>query len=405
MSRQYARRIAAMTETAKVVKGLFSNLGDPELISLGIGAPAWEALPVDTLREISDDVLRREGRGVEALQYGPTQGVADLRKVVTEMLLAPKGVHTTPDHIMITTGGLEAITLVGELFLNPGDTVLVERPTFVHALETFEMFEAVCHGVEMDDEGIDPEDLEAKIRAFHPKLIYVIPTFQNPSGRTLSLERRQRLAQIAAEYDVVILEDDPYRDIRYSGTDLPPIKAFDTSGNVILCNSFSKIFSAGSRLGYLVASDDEMMECLKDAKSAMNSHTSLLPQILCAEFFKHGYFPAHHQMICDLYRERRDAMIVALQQYFPKETRIVHPDGGLFTWVELPQKINTTLLLPEAISRPDVKVAYVAGERFFPDGDPVTNCMRLSFGAVPVEKIREAVRRLGTFLTQKLDTL
>ena len=233
-------------------------------------------------------------------------------------------------------------------------------------------------------------------------MVYVIPTFQNPSGRTMCLARRKRLAEIAAEYDVLVMEDDPYRDIRYSGEDLAPIKSFDTSGNVILGNSFSKIFSAGSRLGYLVASDAKMMEYMKDAKSALNSHTSLLPQILCAEFFKRGYFPAHHKMICDLYRERRDTMVESIRAYFPEGTKFVYPDGGLFTWAQLPGGLNTAELLKESVARPDVKVSYVAGEKFFTDGEPVTNCMRLSFGAIPPEKIRTAVARLGAMLCEKL---
>lgn len=399
---KYARRMGAMAETAAVVKGLFGALNDPELISLGIGAPAKEALPVDILREISNDVLRTDTRGIEALQYGPTAGALDLRQIIVEQLLEPKGVHTDADHIMVTVGGLETISLTCELFIDPGDIILVEKPTFVHAIETFEMFEARCIGVEMDDDGMIMEDLENKIKKHHPKMIYVIPTFQNPSGRTLSLARRKRLAEIAAEYDVLVMEDDPYRDIRYSGEDLTPIKAFDTSGNVILGNSFSKIFSAGSRLGYMVANDDKMMEHLKDAKSALNSHTSLLPQILCAEFFKRGYYPAHHKMICDLYRERRDTMVECLKTYFPEGTKFTYPDGGLFTWAQLPGGLNTTELLPEAISRKDVKVAYVAGEKFFPDGAPVTNCMRISFGAVAPEKIRIATERLGRMLCEKL---
>jgi len=399
---KYARRMQGMAASAAVVKGLFSAFTDPELISLGIGAPAKEALPVEILREISSDILRRDSRGIEALQYGPTAGVADLRKIIAEELLAPKGVHVSPEQIMVTVGGLEGLTLSCELFIDPGDIILVERPTFVQAIETFEMFEARCVGVEMDDAGMLLSDLEEKIKKHKPKMIYVIPTFQNPSGRTLSLERRKRLAEIAEEYDILVLEDDPYRDIRYSGEDLPPIKAFDRSGNVILANSFSKIFSAGSRLGYVVASDRKMAEYMNDAKTAINSHTSLLPQILCAEFFKRGYFPAHHKMICDLYRQRRDTMVSCVERYFPKGTRYAYPDGGLFTWVQLPGGLNTTELLTEAVSRPDVKVAYVAGEKFFPDGDPVTNCMRLSFGAIPPEKIEIAMQRLGGMLCAKL---
>ncbi len=398
---KYARRMDLMTETAAVVKGLFGALNDPELISLGIGAPAKEALPIDILREISNEVLRWDSRGVEALQYGPTAGVKELCEIVAEQLLAPRDVHVDPDRIMITVGGLESLSLTCELFINPGDIILVERPTFVHAVETFEMFEAQCIGVEMDDEGMVMEDLEEKIKKYLPKMVYIIPTFQNPSGRTLSQGRRKRVAELAAKYDVLVLEDDPYRDIRYSGEELTPIKAFDTSGNIILCNSFSKIFSAGSRLGYVVANNGEMMERLKNAKSALNSHTSILPQILCAEFFKRGYYPAHHRMICNLYRERRDIMVECLRAYFPQGTKFTYPDGGLFTWVELPGGLDTAELLKESVSRPDVKVSYVAGEKFFVGGERITNCMRVSFGAVPPEMIRKAVQRLGAMLCEK----
>ena len=213
---KFARRMYTMADTAAVINGLFHSYKDSEMISLGIGAPAQEALPVDIIREISNDILRLESRGIEALQYGPIMGIADLREIVAEQLLAPKGVYTDPDHIMITTGGLETISLTCELFIDPGDIILVEKPTFVHALGTFQMFEAQCIGVDMDEEGMNMEDLEEKIRQYHPKMIYTIPTFQNPSGRTLGLVRRKRMAELAEEYDVIVLEDDPYRDILYS---------------------------------------------------------------------------------------------------------------------------------------------------------------------------------------------
>ena len=402
MSR-YARRIDYMEDSAKVVRSFYGTVIDPELISLGVGAPAPEALPIDTLREIANDVLRRDGRGIEALQYGPNTGVKDLQEVIVEQLLAPNGIKADPKHIMVTVGGMEALTMACELFIDAGDVILVERPTFVQAVETFQMFEAKCIGVEMDEDGLILEDLIDKIKRYKPKMLYTIPSFQNPSGRTLTLERRMRLAEIAAMYDIMILEDDPYREIRYSGKDLPPIKAFDTTGHVLFANSFSKCFSAGSRLGYMIANDDQMMLYLQGIKTAMNSHTTLLPQILCAEFFKRGYYPAHRKMICDLYRERRDVMMECIEAYFPKGTKFTRPDGGLFTWVQLPGNLNTTLLHDEALARPDIKVKYVAGEKFFPDGgEPVKNCMRISFGAIPPEKIRLGTQRLCKLLNEKL---
>jgi 2-aminoadipate transaminase len=398
----FAERMKTMEKSARIIRNLFGAMGDPGLISFSGGAPAKEALPIDIVREIADDVLRSEKRGVEALQYGSVQGLPDLREVVVRELLAPKGIDANAENILITSGGLEGINLLCQLFIDPGDVILVESPTFVHCVEIFEMFQAKCISVDMDENGMIPEDLEEKIRRYSPKVVYVIPTFHNPTGRTLSLERREKIAALGSRYDVVILEDDPYRDIRYSGEELKPIKAFDKTGHTILANSFSKIFSPGSRLGYVVA-NDEVIEKLLDAKSATNSHTSMLPQVLCAEFFKRGYYPAHHKQICDLYRIRRDTMIESIDLYFPEGTSRTFPDGGLFTWAELPGRIDTTELLAEATSNPEVKVAYVAGEGFFIEGDGRgKNCMRLSFGAVPPERIRIGAERLGKFLRSRM---
>lgn len=391
----YAKRMEKMAFTANVVKGLFGSMTNPDIISFSGGSPAREALPVDTIRQLADEVLRTDTRGVEALQYGPIEGIRDLREVVVRELLAPKGIDCGVDNVIIITGGLEGINLACQAYIDPGDVILVEAPTFVQSVEIFDMFEARCVGVAMDDNGLIPEDLERKIRQCHPKMIYVIPTFQNPSGRTLSLERRKAVAELAAKYDVLVLEDDPYRDIRYSGEDLPPIKHFDTTGHVVMAGSFSKIFSPGSRLGYVVA-DTETIQHLVDVKSATNSHTSMLPQILCAEFFKRGCYPAHHQMICDLYRRRRDVMLQSIDRYFPAGTKHSNPDGGLFTWVELPGGINTTELLEQAWS---YQVAFMPGEGFFVESNGKgTNCMRLSFGNVSPENIRVGMERLGRLI-------
>lgn len=399
----YARRISTMSYTADVVRNLFGAMTDPNIISFGGGAPAKEALPVDILRQLTDEVVVKDKRGVEALQYGPIGGTQDMKEIIVNELLAPKGVKCTTDNVMVVAGGLEGINLICQVYIDPGDVILVESPTFVHTVEIFDMFEAKCVAVDMDDNGICTDDLEAKIQQYHPKMIYVIPTFQNPSGRTLSLERRKQVAELAAKYDVLVLEDDPYRDIRYSGEDLPPIKCFDTTGNVVVANSFSKIFSPGVRLGYVMA-EPEVIQHLLEVKSATNSHTSMLPQVLCAEFFKRGYYPEHHKMLCDLYRERRDAMLSSIDEFFPAGTKHSFPDGGLFTWVELPEGINTTELLKESTCDPDVMVAFVAGEGFFTEGGGRgRNCMRMSFGSNPPEKIREGVMKLGRLIEKKLN--
>lgn len=399
---KFAKRISAMEKSALTIRNLFGAMNDPEIISFGGGAPAKEALPVDIVREITNDVMRVDKRGIEALQYGPVMGITDLREIIIKDLLAPKGIKAKIENVIITSGGLEPLNLVCQLYIEPGDVILVESPTFVHTVEIFDMFEAKCIAVATDDNGMVPEDLEQKIKEYNPKMVYVIPTFQNPTGRTLSQDRRQKIAELGSTYDVVILEDDPYRDIRYSGKDLLPIKAFDQTGHTILANSFSKIFSPGSRLGYVLATE-EVISKLFDAKTATNSHTSMLPQIICAEFFKRGYYAPHHKMICDLYRERRDVMIESIDKFFPEGTKRTFPDGGLFTWAELPGGINTTELLAEAVADPRVKVAYVAGESFFTEGGGKgNNCMRISFGGVAPERIRAGIERLGSLICSKL---
>lgn len=394
-----AKRMETMEGSARIVRHLFSAMTDPEIISFGGGAPAMEALPVDIVREIANDVLTRDKRGLEALQYNNPIGLKDLRDVVARILLEPKGVHAEADDIMIVNGGLETMNLLCQVVIDPGDVILVESPSFVHCIEIFEMFQAHCVAVETDEDGIVPDDAERKMKEYHPKMVYVIPTFHNPTGKTLTRERRQRLAELGSQYDVLILEDDPYRDLRYSGEELPPIKVFDKTGHTVLANSFSKIFSPGSRLGYVVAAPP-IMERLVDAKTATNSHTSALAQVLCAEFFKRGYFDEHLKKIRAIYRERRDVMIDSIDAYLPKGTKRVFPDGGLFTWVELPGDINMTELLQEAAA---YKVAFIAGEGFFVEGGGKgRNCMRISFGNVPPEKIRIGMERLGRLIASKM---
>lgn len=396
----YAKRMDAMAYTAGVVSNLFGAMTNPNIISFGGGAPAKEALPIDILRQLTDEVVVQDKRGVEALQYGPIGGTQDMKEIIVNELLAPKGVKCTTDNVMVVAGGLEGINLICQVYIDPGDVILVESPTFVHSVEIFDMFEAKCIGVDMDDDGMCVDDLEKKIQQYKPKMVYTIPTFQNPSGRTMSLERRKKVAELATKYDVLVLEDDPYRDIRYSGTDLPPIKCFDTTGNVVVANSFSKIFSPGVRLGYVMA-EPETIHYLMEAKSATNSHSSMLPQVLCAEFFKRGYYPAHHKMLCDLYRQRRDAMLSSIDEFFPAGTKHSMPDGGLFTWVELPGDIDTAELLKESVA--EAGVAFVAGEGFFVGRTGQgKNCMRMSFGNNPPEKIREGVEKLGKLIAKKL---
>lgn len=396
---EYAKRIKTMEGSARIIRNLFNAMTDPSVISFGGGAPAKEALPIDIVREITDEVMRADARGVTALQYGDPLGLKDLREVVCTELMEPKGVHCEPDQVLITTGGLETMNLICQIYIEPGDVILVESPTFMHCVEIFDMFQAKCIAVETDEDGMVMSDVEKKIQEYHPKMIYVVPTFQNPTGKTLPTDRRKKLAELGSQYDVIILEDDPYRDIRYSGHDLPPIKTFDTTGHTVLANSFSKIFSPGSRLGYVVATK-ELIQLFYEVQTATVSHTSMLTQVICAEFFKRGYYPKHHEMICDLYRERRDTMMACFDKYFPSCVKHTYPDGGMFTWVECPESIDTTALLEEAVEN---KVAYVAGEGFYVEGNGKgRNCMRMSFTGVTPENIEIGMERLGKLIASKL---
>ena len=394
----FAKRMDYMAGSAEVIKNLFKAMGDPETISFGGGAPARETLPAKQLAQICSELFSSDDYGARMLQYGHPEGEKELREVVAEYLLRPKGVMAQPDDIMIVNGGLETMNLLCQVFIDPGDVILVEEPTFVHCVEIFEMFEARCIAVRTDDDGIDPEDVERKIRQYSPKFVYVIPTFQNPSGRTLTLERRKKLAELGTKYDVIILEDDPYRDIRFEGEELPPIKSFDSSDNTVLANSFSKIFSAGARLGYVHAAP-EILEKMYNAKTATNSQTNTTLQLICAEFFRRGLFEEHLKKTRELYRERRDVMLQCIDRFFPEGTKRTTPQGGLFTWVELPEGYDTTELLKKAA---DYKVAFIAGEPFFTDkGGMGKNCMRLSFGNVPPEKIRTGMERLGRLINEQ----
>ena len=392
----FAKRMEYMAGSAKVIENLFKAMGDPDTISFGGGAPARETLPAEQLSCICAELFADPVIGPRMLQYGHPEGERELREVVAEYLLQPKGVNASADDVMIVNGGLETMNLLCQVFIDPGDVILVEAPTFVHCVEIFEMFQARCVAVKTDDEGICPEDVEAKIKEYSPKFVYVIPTFQNPSGRTLSLERRKKLAELGTKYDVIILEDDPYRDIRFDGEEIPPIKSFDTSGNTVLANSFSKIFSAGARLGYVNASP-EILAMLYNAKTATNSQTNTTLQLICAEFFRRGYFEPHLARTRELYRERRDVMMECIDRFFPQGTKHTRPQGGLFTWVELPGEVDTTELLKKATAN---KLAFVAGEAFFTEGGGKgKNCMRLSFGNVPEEKIRIGMERLGRLIS------
>lgn len=400
--KEFAKRIDIMEEEAIKLNSLSSSLTKSNMISFAAGAPALEAYPVEIINEISQDIFQRETRGYEALRYGSTMGVNDFREAIRDHLLAPRGLNVDIDNIMVTAGAIQALGLLCNLFLNPGDVVLVETPTFVQASMIFKMFEAKIVPCETDDDGFVMEDVEAKIKEHDPKIIYTVPTFHNPTGITMSVERRKALAELASKYDVMVYEDDPYREIRYSGEYLPTIKSFDKTGNVVFVDSLSKTFSPGARLGYLVA-DDRIIEKFKDLRFGLDTCTNTVTQIIAAEFFKRGHYPEHLQNLKDMYTKRRDAMLEAIDKHFPEGTKHTYPDGGFYVWAQLPESLDAEALAEEIAD--DLRISYGIGSAFYSEGNPEgagKNSMRLNFSGLTEDIIRENIEILGDFFKSKL---
>lgn len=379
---------------ASVVRELSKLLGDPQMISFGGGNPANESLPVAVVDELVHEVLSENGETI--LQYGITEGYQPLRESYVEHIAAPKGLKIGPDNVLVMTGAMQGLDLINKLFLNPGETVLVENPTFAGALQAFRIAQGNIVPVQTDEEGVILEDLEAKIKEHHPKLFYCIPTFQNPSGKTIGLERRKAIAELASRYDFIVMEDDPYGDLRFRGESLPPIKYFDRTGNVIMMNSFSKILSPGIRVGTLVASE-EIVDKASICKQCSDTHTTNLTQAVADRFLRKGLLPGHLQNIIPMYLKKLDTMLGSIEAYFPEGTVYTKPDGGLFVWIELPHEINMGEAHKRAIA--EKKVAFVPGMAFCV-GDPAMGrrTLRLNYSNATPEDIAVGVERLASLI-------
>lgn len=394
----FAKRMDAIS--GDVVDSILKFSSNPEILSFSLGSPAKELLPIGEIKNIINKVLDEDGTRV--LSYGLTEGWLPLKKAYLEHLVHPKGVKADLNNVIITTGSTQAIEIFAEVFLDEGDTVLVEAPTFFATLGVFDKFGAQSIAVATDDQGLIIEDLEAKIKEHRPKILYTIPTFQNPTGNTIPLERRKRIAQLAAEYDFVVMEDDPYCDLRYKGEPIAPIKAFDTTGHVALINSFSKILAPGLRVGAVVASP-EIIEKLIVTKQGADTHSTNLAQAICAEFLNSGVLPNHLKNMVPLYTERLEGMLAAIEKYFPKGTKYTKPEGGLFVWVDLPGDLDTHLLLEKAAK--EIKVSYVPGAPFFLNPEEGKNSLRLNFSSNIADRNEYGLQLLGEFFTKELNKL
>lgn len=380
-----------MTSTA--VRDLLDVLSVPGVISFAGGAPAAEHFEVEDIRASFDWVFAHQGR--RALQYSSTPGEPELREQAARRV--SRSIPTTPDQIQITTGSQEAIYLVGHALLEPGDVVLVERPTYLAAVQAFASSGARMVGIPSDDDGAIPEDLEALIAQHSPRFVYLIPTFQNPSGVSMTRKRREQVAEVLLRTGVPLIEDDPYGELRFEGEAVPQLASLPgMARQTLLLNSLSKIAAPGIRLGW-IRGEGPIMNTLSIAKEAVGLHSSSVDQLAMARYLETCDVDEHVARVAAVYRERRDAMARELPSVLPGGATVTRPQGGMFLWASLGGGIDTTELLPLAVQE---GVAFVPGASFYAH-DPDRSAMRLSYVTNSPEVIAEGVQRLGRALERQ----
>ncbi|MDG6228429.1 MAG: PLP-dependent aminotransferase family protein [Candidatus Thermoplasmatota archaeon] len=373
----------------------------PGMISFAGGLPNPKAFPIHIIRECIDTTLKNNPN--DALQYGTTEGVTQLRCALAKRMKKVKDINCELHDVIVTSGAQQALSLVALCFLDPGDTYLTSAPAYLGAVQAFHAYEANCESIPINSEGIDTDSLRRNIERLrrtgvHPKFLYCVPNFQNPSGETMSLHHRKELLDIASEYDFLIIEDDPYGELVFEGEPIPPIKSFDKRGRVIYISTFSKILAPGFRLGWVVASK-EILDKFILAKQATDLCTNTFSQYIAYEYINGGFLDKQVKKIKALYKKNRDVMIEELDKNFPEGVTWTIPKGGMFIWLTLPKTIDTRLMFKKAMAK---KIAYVIGEAFYPEGGNY-NSMRLNFSYSDEKTIREGVRRLAEVIKEELN--
>ncbi len=384
----YADRVKHMEHSA--IREILKVTEHPDVISFAGGLPAPELFPLNDIRESYDRVLGAGDPSV--LQYGTTEGYLPLREEIAGQMRA-KGIKAEADNVFLTNGSQQGLDLIAKLFLNPGDVVLLQNPSYLGAIQTFRSYQANFQVILTNDGGISLPDLEESLKQHCPKLIYLAPTYQNPTGTTLSTEERQAIARLASQYGIPVIEDDPYGELRYEGPFLPPIKSFTTGDEVIYLGTFSKTLAPGLRLGWIVA-DRELIARLIVAKQGTDLHTSTLLQRATHYYLTHFKAAEHVETIRKTYKMRRDLMLQELKSAFPSQVNWTEPTGGMFIWLTLPTSYDTDKLLPRVAA---AKVAYVPGVHFFAHGGS-SSSMRLNFSNPTPEQIKEGIHRLANIL-------
>ena len=406
MAAPWAHRYAQRTKSAKssIIRELLKLTQRPEVISFAGGLPAPEVFPVARFQEACHRVLHTQA--ATALQYGPTEGYRPLRELIVAHMVR-YGILANVDNVLITSGSQQALDLIAKLLINRGDRILVESPTYLGALQAFDLMGAEYVSVPIDDHGMQTCDMEHALRS-GPKFMYILPNFQNPGGVTLSRKRRDQLVALSDKYGIPIIEDDPYGQLRYEGEHITPLVVLDRTnlardsgyklGNVIYLSTFSKVLAPGLRVAWIVAPPDVIAK-LVQLKQSADLHTSSFAQMVTYEVARDGFIDEHVKIIRATYKERRDAMLAALEEYFPPEVSWTHPQGGLFLWVTMPPGVDSSQLLDAALRQ---DVAFVPGQPFFPNGDEGSH-MRLNFSNAKPEMIREGIRRLSIAVAHALE--
>ena len=393
MERLYSERINQVK--ASEIREILKLTQRPEIISFAGGLPAPELFPIEAMKVVSHKVLT--DMGPEALQYSTTEGYDPLRTKIAERMKR-LGIDAGKEDILITNGSQQGLDFTGKIFINPGDFVLCESPSYLGAINAFRAYECNFKEIQTDSEGMVLSHLEEVLKATpKAKFIYVIPDFQNPSGRTWSAQRRKGLVELANQYNVMVIEDNPYGELRFEGETIQTVKSYDTEGRVVYLGTFSKTFSPGLRIGWVLASPDVLNKYII-VKQGADLQASSISQRELNMYLDMYDFDAHIDSIKTVYKKRRDLMIQTVKSEFPEAARVEMPYGGLFAWVELPKHVDTKKILVNAIEN---KVAFVPGGSFFPNGGQ-ENYMRLNFSNMPEEKIVEGIQRLGKILREVL---
>ncbi|MBA5608111.1 PLP-dependent aminotransferase family protein [Duganella sp. FT3S] len=389
MQWRFSERAQQMQSSA--IREILKITQRPEIISFAGGLPSPATFPVAEMKEAFDQVLTDSGN--VALQYGPTDGYLPLRQWIADSL-STNGAKIVPEQVLMTSGSQQALDLLGKVLIDEGSRVLVETPSYLGALQAFSVYRPEFVSVETDDHGLVPSSLEKVAQG--ARLLYALPNFQNPTGRTLSVERRQQLVETCARLGLPLIEDDPYGALSYKGEPLAKMVAMNPDG-VIYMGSFSKVLTPGIRLGYVVA-PLPLVRRLELAKQAADLHTSQLTQMVVHRVIKDGFLERHIPQIRQLYGNQCQVMLDAMAEHFPASVKWTKPEGGMFIWVTLPKHVNAMTLLDEAIAN---HVAFVPGAPFYAN-EPETNTFRLSFVTVPPERIRAGIATLGKLIAAKI---